>query len=390
MTVLSFDTHVLPPATADVLAGLLEELIATHPGLTAFQLAGSYWNPSTQLSDADVDLRRFGEIDRHAGDDRVAASVVLFEYRGRLIELSEWVFGGLARPDLLSLRDAVSLVRAHLLWERGSAIRRAVDSAARRLEDERWRHDRLDAGLARIEQRFAALRAANDSLNSLRVKPSAVTDDGYFKHVYYTMADELSGFVSVVDLRPPSLARKALMEIGDCLAQMQLPRVTERIYEALGCAGFDDAECLRWRGELDALYDGVAAVNPEGLLKRRYHLTAIAAMIERGHGRAAAFPLWRGLDECRAALDFIPPPWLNFPTAARFPSTAAERLEYRELRRRVHDALERLRVRFGFGSDAEIATRIEQGIAAVAELRSHADVLSEHLGIQVASWSAAR
>lgn len=377
---IAIDTVGLPPATAEALRDLAEDLIATHPGLTGLQLAGSFWNPSAQLPGADLDVRRFGDVDRSRGDERVAGIIILFEHRGHLVELAEWLFGDLAEPETLSLQAAISFVRARILWERGTALHDLKTKIATLLADDAWRRRKLAEAFARCRLRFSQLESANDHLASLRTPPAAMTDDSYFKHVFYTLVDELCALVSAVDLRPPSVARKAMLEIADCLDVIGLAPLTGEIYEAFGCADFTAAECRDWYEELDALYAETASVNEAGLPKRRYHLTAIASMMDSGHERAAVFPLWRGLDECRSASDFIPPPWLKFP-----PGTAGQ-TRYRELRKRIDDDLERLRIRLRFQTEAQIGDRIGAALAALTKLQRRSRRLNRHLDARAAAF----
>ncbi|HEV7428575.1 MAG TPA: hypothetical protein VGQ46_19640 [Thermoanaerobaculia bacterium] len=368
----------------------MEDLVAAHPGLCAFQLAGSYWNQASQLPDADIDLRRFGSVDRNSPDARVARGVALFEQGGRLVELAEWSFGDLDDPQSLSLRDAVSVVRAHPLWERGSWLSDRVANIRTQLLDSGWRGRKLDEAFARCEVRLLQLRAENQHLASLRTAPSAVTPASYFKHVFYTVVDELSGLISVLDFRPPSLARKALMEISDCLAAIQLSHITEAIYAAVGCADFGVTECLGWRDELESLYAQSAMVNSRGVPKKSYYITGITSMSVRGHSRAAAFPIWRGLDECMTASELLPPPWLSLPAEAEARAIIVDQTEYRGLRRRIDNDLERLRIRLKFQTDSEIAARLDQSILALSELRCHSEHLKAHLDERVTSWNALR
>lgn len=375
------DTDGLPPATAAIIRALLEELIAANPGLTGFQLAGSYWNPASQLDGADIDVRRFGEVTPGA-DPRLAAWQVVFEFRGRLIDLAEWVFGDLGDPPALSLRDAVSFSRARILWARDASLHELAAQLAGLLRAPAWHRPKIDQALARCADRFAELRAAHPHVRSLRKSVSPITDSGYFKHVFYTVVDELAGLISVLDFRPPSLARKALLEIADGLSALQLPHLLDSIYGALGCAELSETHCRDWLAEVEALYLLAAAINPGVLLKRRYHLSAVHAALERGEPRAAVFPLWRALEECRSACELLPPYWL-MPTAT--PNTSDLRL-YRELRDRADAGLATLREQLGFDSEAAIADRIAQSIAVVDELSVHRARFHGHFAERVLAW----
>jgi|GEM_PF-5344260 len=377
------DTDGLPAATAEVIEALVEALLAAHPGLTGFQLAGSYWNQSSQLPDADIDLRRFGEVT--PGDRRVSGWQVLFEYRGRLIDLAEWVFGDLGHPQSLSLRDVTSFVRARILWERGSSLRNLRARLIGLLEDADWRRRKIDEALERCRVRFAELAAAHQHVFSLRKSVSPITDDGYFKHVFSTIVDELAGLISVLDFRPPSLARKAMLEIADGLSYLQLPLVAELVYGALGCASFEHAECRQWFEELEEVYVLTAAINGGALIKRDYHRNAIAAMMANGQYRPAIFPLWRGFEECRGACDLLTPDWLMPGSAPLMPDPGA----HREIRNRIHADLARLRSRLHFGSDAQIGDRIDQSMAALEVLARHREHFYAHFGERTRSWAAA-
>jgi hypothetical protein len=363
---LGIDTGPLPSSVANAVEDVLRDLLATHPGLTAFQLGGSYWDVSSQLPAADVDLRRFGEIRQDAEDPRVAAPITRFHHGGVLIELAEWIYGDLNEPASLSLRDAVSLARSHILWERGSRVRQLVEAARLQVADRDWRDRKLDEELASCQSRFSGLLAANRCMSSLFMPPAATTDDHYFKHVFYTLVDYFSGLLSAIDLRPPSLARKAMMEIADCLVAADLPELVDPMYEALGCGDFDLAECLQWRDEVAAVY---AMTEGAGLTvsKREYHMAGIAAMLERGHWRAAVFPVWRSLDECRMTSEG---------------QTAGA------LRNRIARDLERLRFRLRFSDEASITERIVRCQDVLRMLVAQRERLRSHLDDRVAQWVA--
>lgn len=341
---MDIDVSWLPRDTARVISTLLHDLLATHPQLTGFQLAGSYWNRSSQLPGADLDLRRYGKVDAAKDDERVAFSAVSFRYRGRLVDLAEWQFGDVGEPETLSVQGAVSFVRAPILWERGQTLRTARRNVLRQLQIRRWRHQAVDRAFARCLARLSELLEANRQVSSLFTSYVPLTRFRYFTHVFHTVLDEMAGLLSALDFRPPSLGRKAILEIQDCLSAVGCGDLVPRADAAIGCERFDSSVAASWQRTLEETYEAVAGITARALVKRRYYTTAVEAFARARRYRAMALPVVRGLEECYRASEFIPPRWL----AVTLSRNRSSQSNYRQARAFIDSTVSRVISELGF------------------------------------------
>jgi hypothetical protein len=370
---MDIDVSGLPRDTARVVSTLLPDLLEKHPRLTGFQLAGSFWNRTSQLPGADIDLRRYGKTDAAKQDERVAASAVTFSYRGHLVDLAEWPLGDVREPASLSLRDAVSFGRAHILWERGHALRAARQDVLRQLQKRRWLLQAVDQAFVRCLSRLSELLMADRQMGSLFTSYVPLTRFRYFTHVFYTMLDEMAGLLSALDFRPPSLSRKAILEIEDCLKAVGADDLISLADAAIGCELFDASIAASWRRTLGEVYDAVSGITGGLLVKRRYYTAAVDAMARARRYRALALPIVRGLEECYRACEFIPPRWL----AVTFLNNRNNRARYREARALVDSTTNRVMSDLGF-EPPSVERRIAAALSFVRALRRRRKHLFTH------------
>lgn len=370
---MDVDVSWLPPDTARVISTLVHDLLARHPQLSGFQLAGSYWNRMSQLPGADIDLRRYGKVDAAKEDDRVAANAVSFRYRGRLIDLAEWMFGDVGKPATLSLQASVSFVRAPILWERGHTLRTARRSILRQLQRPHWRRQAVDAAFARCLSRLSELLVADRHVGSLFTSYVPLTRFRYFTHVLYTLVDEMAGLLSVLDFRPPSLSRKAILEIQDCLSAVGSGDLVQRADAATGCERFDSSVAASWQRTLDEAYEAVSGITARALVKRRYYTTAVEAFARARRHRAMALPVVRGLEECYRACEFIPPRWL----AVTLSTNRRSQANYRHARVFIDSTANRVISELGFDPPL-IGRRLNEALSVIRALQRRRDHLLTH------------
>lgn len=373
MNRMDIDVSFLPRDTARVISSLLQDLVATHPRLSGFQLAGSYWNRTSQLPDADIDLRRYGKVDPAKEDDRVAANGVSFRYRGRLIDLSEWVWGDVGEPATLSLRDAVSFIRAHIVWERGHALRTTRRRIVHQLQSRRWRQQAVDAAFARCLSRFSELLVADRHVGSLFTGYVPLTRFRYFTHVFYTIADEMAGLLSVIDFRPPSLSRKAILEVHDGLSALDCGDLIPRADAAVGCERFDSSAAASWQRTLDEAYEAISRITAKALVKRVYYITAIEAFARARQYRAMALPVVRGVDECYRACEFVPPRWI----AVTFSNNRRRESMYRQARAFIDSTANRVIEELGFDAPF-VGRRITEALSVIRALQRRRNHVLAH------------
>jgi len=293
------NTGPLPSERAGIVENLLQSIIADHPGIDGFILTGSIWNPDTQLPYSDIDINWHGFKNDAIDDPRVTEQSI-FQVAGVTIELARYFWGELSQLESLRLSVVVTLSRAHILWEKDGVFSVPQQRAQKLLQDSQWVKEAIGRYIADLKQR------ADNWLDPVYCRENKDNHDGF--DFVRTVIGPTTALLDPIDLRPPSAARKALMDITQTSALYGLPDLSESILRCLGADQITTAEIEQWNGRLDALYSDITRLRPEvQLVKWKYHVLGIQAMIAKGYPRECVWPLWRGFLECKKLLDGISP-----------------------------------------------------------------------------------
>lgn len=289
------DTRPLPARRARVVERIVRSLISRHPNIDGFILSGSIWNPQTQLPDSDIDINWHGAADETARDPRLG-TYSIFQEEGITIELAAYFWGDLKAPEQLRLPVVVSLNRAFILWERDGTFSIPQRRTDRLLRDPEWTRQAVERALSDVRD------ASRLWLDEAYCRGHKDDHEGF--DFVRTVVGRVAALLDSVDLRPPSTARKGLMEISEVARELGMSDIAESVLDCLGAGVFTAAEIASWNDRLERLYAAAAELRPEvPLVKRGYHVEGIRAMIAKGYEKECMWPLWRGLAECRKLLE---------------------------------------------------------------------------------------
>lgn len=327
------NTGPLLAERAAIVIELLGELIYDNLGVTGFLLHGSYWDPASQFPAADIDINWTGQAtEGTAGDGLRQWNHV---HNGVHVELAPYFWGDLTKPATLSLPTIVSLVRGHVLWERAGTLSVPQATARQLLHAPAWVTEKVEAGIA-------AVRKFRDDWCKPETVVAPIKGDWDFVRL---ISLHLGGFLSAVDLRPPSAARKGFMGIMETARALELPELERAIFYAAGMDNFTHAEIDGWCERVEAACQCVAERQPDAALSSlRYYTVGAREIVRRGFGPAALWPLWRAARRC----------------ANQLPDEALTRDCFAELGRRLR------------------VLRVEDILAKAARLTPVIDLLEQH------------
>ncbi|MEK3915513.1 hypothetical protein [Paenibacillus sp. FSL H7-0331] len=292
-------TEPLPPGRAHLVENLIQDIIPLHPGIDGFILTGSIWNPDTQLPHSDIDINWHGTKNDSINDPRLNPHSI-FQEAGITIEMANYFWGDLSRPETMRLSVIVSLNRAHILWEKEGRFSNPQQQTRRLLRNAQWVEAAIDRSLSELTVH------ANNWLDPIYIKNNK--DNHHAFDFVRTVVGPTVGLLDSIDLRPPSAARKGLMEITQTSLLCGLPDVSESILRCLGADAITAVEVEEWNRLLSDLYSHVASLCPEvQLVKREYHVLGIQTMISMGYPRECIWPLWRGFIDCKHLLNGVSP-----------------------------------------------------------------------------------
>lgn len=338
-------TGPLRAQRASIVENLLQDMISLHPGIDGFILTGSIWNPDTQLPHSDIDINWHGTANESLNDPRTKQHSI-FQESGVTIELANYFWGDLSQPESMRLSVIVTLNRAHILWEKEGRFSEPQQQTYELLRDVTWVQGAIERAVADLQER------ANKWMDPVYCRENKDNHQGF--DFVRTVVGPTVALLDSVDLRPPSAARKGMMEITQTSTLYGLPDVSESILRCLGADQLAAAEVERWNMLLDELYSDVAALCPGvPLVKREYHVQGIRAMIAKGYSRECVWPLWRGFAECHQLLNGVSP--------------------------KGEEAFAHFAEKLGLNTVEEISKRARQYAAVVERISSQQKKLSEHL-----------
>ncbi|WP_028552063.1 hypothetical protein [Paenibacillus sp. UNC451MF] len=345
------NTGPLPPDRAHLVEKLLQDMISLHPDVDGFILTGSIWNPETQLPYSDIDINWHGSKNDRIKDLRLNNHSI-FQESGVTIEMANYFWGNLSQPETMRLSVIVSLNRAHILWEKEGRFSVPQQQTYRLLSNAVWVKEAIKRSISDLRTR------ANQWLDPVYCKENK--DNHHAFDFVRTVVGPTAGLLDPIDLRPPSAARKALMDIAQTSALCGLPDISESILRCLGADKISVTEVEEWNRLLNDLYAHIANLRPEvQLVKREYHVLGIQAMIAKGYPRECVWPLWRGFVDCMEFLKDISP--------------------------RGEEAFIRFAKRLQLYTVEDISEKAVQYAAIVERLHSQQKQLSDHLLTVIAS-----
>ncbi|MCR8630707.1 hypothetical protein [Paenibacillus radicis (ex Xue et al. 2023)] len=256
-------TGPLPPDRARLVENLVQNIISLHPGIDGLILTGSIWNPDTQLPHSDIDINWHGSKNDRIHDSRLNQHSI-FQEAGVTIEMAHYFWGDLLRPETMRLSVIVSLNRAHILWEKEGRFSVPQQQTERLLRNIHWVREAIERSVRDLKER------ANCWLDPEYCRKNKDNHHGF--DFVRTVVGPTVGLLDSIDLRPPSAARKGLMEITQTSALCGLPDISESILHCLGADQLTRAEVEKWNRLLNKLYTSVEILCPEiQLVKRDYH-----------------------------------------------------------------------------------------------------------------------
>jgi hypothetical protein len=338
-------TEPLPAQRASIVENLLQDMISLHPGIDGFILTGSIWNPETQLPHSDIDINWHGTANESLSDPRLKQHSI-FQKSGVTIELAKYFWGDLSQPETMRLSVIVTLNRAHILWEKERRFSGPQQQTYELLRNVSWVQEAIERAVTDLQDR------ANKWLNPVYCRENKDNHQGF--DFVRTVVGPTVALLDSIDLRPPSAARKGMMDITQTSALYCLPDISESILRCLGADQLTAAEVEQWNKLLDELYSDVASLCPEvPLVKREYHVQGIRTMISKGYPKECVWPLWRGFADCQQLLNGISP--------------------------KGEEAFAQFAERLRLSTVEDISKRAEQYAAVVERISSQQKKLSEHL-----------
>ncbi|WP_282940173.1 hypothetical protein [Paenibacillus sp. RC67] len=295
----SIHTGPLPAQRASIVENLLQDLISLHPGIDGFILTGSIWNPDTQLPHSDIDINWHGSPNDSIKDPRLNQHSI-FQESGVTLELAHYFWGNLSQPETMRLSVIVSLHRAHILWEKERKFSEPQQQTYGLLQNAQWVEEAIERAVTDLQDR------ANRWLDPVYCRENKDNHQGF--DFVRTVVGPTVALLDSIDLRPPSAARKGMMDITQTSSLYGLPDISESILRCLGADQLTPIEIEKWNKLLEELYSEAATLCPEvQLVKREYHVQGIRTMISMGYPRECIWPLWRGFAECKQLLNGLSP-----------------------------------------------------------------------------------
>ncbi|MFE5317632.1 hypothetical protein ACFQ88_02870 [Paenibacillus sp. NPDC056579] len=291
------NTGPLPEERARIVEKLVQEWIALHPGMDGFILTGSIWNPDTQLPHSDIDINWHGSANERIHDPRLDTHSI-FQAAGITVEMAHYFWGHLSEPESMRLPVIVSLNRAHILWEREGRFSIPQQRTYELLSDAQWVE-------SAVERLISEMKARAELWLDPEYCRENKDDHQGFDFVRSVVGPTV-GLLDSVDLRPPSAARKGLMEITQTSALCGMPEISEMVLTCLGADLMREEEIREWNRLLEELYTSAADLCPGvQLVKREYHVQGIQSMVSMGYSRECVWPLWRGFADCMQLLEGV-------------------------------------------------------------------------------------
>lgn len=279
----ALDLSSLAPERREPIADLLCGLHASVPQLQGFFIHGSAWNTATQMPGSDVDLYWFGDVPE-AADARLRHRE-FFLHQGIPIDCCSYWVGNLDEPQSLGVIAVLSLQRGHVVWENEPCFSRARAATRHRLADADWIADFVRGHLGWARTGVAKWRQGFEE---------GTAEWGWSASTVWGLPALSPGL-----LRPPSAARKGLVEIVDCSRRLGLAWYGELVLEAIGLQDIDEGEALGWCGRIDDWYRRAASSIDEEPVKHYYHITGMRHLCANGWHREAMWIVHRSLGDLR-------------------------------------------------------------------------------------------
>ncbi|ADO74710.1 hypothetical protein [Stigmatella aurantiaca] len=286
---IQIDPGPLSEEEVHKLTPLVGDLARRHPGLLGLRLIGSAIDPEEALPCGDLDVSWYGHIDATSGDERVIHGAALFEYDGLLIDLARYQWSDFNKIESTCLPAAVATRWAHPIWEREPVFSRARQNLRPLLLDRDW----LKRG---VDLELRGIRGHLDRWRNPAARPAI---GGNFDLMRAWGGWLFLPFLAAVNFCLPSGSRRGLGELRRVSERLGLPWIWRELYSIMGADRPDRTQLLDWSQRVSRLFSRAQAQEMNEhlprtklLLRRRYYVEGIQALLARGQEAEATRPLW--------------------------------------------------------------------------------------------------